>query len=56
MEAIEDYIKKTNPKPITLNAQLEVKEFYEKLGYKPVGHVFHEAGIPHIKMEKVLES
>jgi cystathionine beta-lyase len=56
MDAIEDYIKKTNPKPITLNAQLEVKEFYEKLGYKPVGHVFHEAGIPHIKMEKILES
>ncbi|AMW32130.1 cystathione beta-lyase [Fervidobacterium changbaicum] len=52
MEAIESYIKRTNPKPITLNAQLEVREFYEKLGYKSVGHVFYEAGIPHIKMEK----
>jgi predicted GNAT family N-acyltransferase len=28
--------------------------FYEKLGYKPVGQTFEEAGIPHIKMTKKL--
>ncbi|WP_448376763.1 PatB family C-S lyase [Fervidobacterium sp.] len=52
MERIERYIKETNPKPITLNSQLEVRQFYEKLGYKSVGEVFYEAGIPHIRMIK----
>jgi len=52
MEAIEGYIKRTNPKLIILNAQLEVRQFYERLGYKSVGEVFYEAGIKHIKMVK----
>jgi len=35
---------------ITGNAQLWAREFYEDLGWRAVGEVFEEAGIPHIKM------
>ncbi len=34
-----------------LNSQLQAKGFYEKLGFSPVGDIFTEAGIEHIKME-----
>ncbi len=34
-----------------LHAQLHAKGFYERLGFKPVGEIFLEAGIDHIKME-----
>ena len=34
-----------------LHAQLTAEEFYLKCGYRPVGEVFEEAGIPHRKME-----
>jgi predicted GNAT family N-acyltransferase len=33
-----------------LHAQVPVIEFYEKLGFRCVGAVFDEAGIPHRKM------
>ena len=36
---------------ITLHAQLETVEFYRKFGFRPVGDIFQEAGIEHIKME-----
>ncbi|MGC9797298.1 PatB family C-S lyase [Fervidobacterium riparium] len=52
MEAIEEYIKTTNPKLIVLNAQLEVRDFYGKLGYEAISDIFIEAGIQHVKMEK----
>ncbi|MGK7898200.1 MAG: GNAT family N-acetyltransferase [Xenococcus sp. (in: cyanobacteria)] len=35
-----------------LNSQLYIKSLYEKLGFRQVGEVFDEAGIPHIKMSK----
>ena len=35
---------------IYLNAQVPVIGFYEKLGFRCVGPVFDEAGIPHRKM------
>ena len=37
-----------------LNSQLYIKSLYEKLGFRQVGEVFDEAGIPHIKMSKQL--
>ncbi len=37
------------------NSQLYIKNLYEKLGFTPVGKVFQEAGIPHIKMSKKLD-
>jgi len=54
MKAVDDYLRKTNIKIITLDAQAYVKGFYERLGYKQEGEVFKEVGIPHVKMIKEL--
>ena len=35
---------------VWLNAQLASKEFYQKLGFEPVGPVFVEANMQHVKM------
>ncbi len=35
---------------IWLNAQCQAIGFYEKLGFRPEGKTFEEAGIPHVKM------
>lgn len=37
-----------------LNAQVPVRGFYEKFEFEPEGDVFEEAGIPHIRMKKLL--
>ncbi len=37
-----------------LHAQVPVETFYLKSGFRPVGEVFEEAGIPHRKMELAL--
>jgi len=34
-----------------LHAQVPVEEFYLKSGFRPVGNIFDEAGIPHRRME-----
>ena len=52
MSSIEEYAKENGLKELTLNAQLYVKDFYEHLGYIPVGDIFQEADIDHIKMIK----
>jgi predicted GNAT family N-acyltransferase len=39
---------------IRLNAQTHAKAFYQKLGFKPYGSEFDEAGIAHIAMKKHL--
>ena len=41
-------------KRITLHAQLYVKEFYTRHGYREEGKPFMEAGIRHIQMSKKL--
>ena len=42
--------KKLGARTIYLHAQVPVIEFYEKLGFRCVGAIFDEAGIPHRKM------
>src|SRR5258705_13361630 len=42
--------KKLGVRTIYLHAQVPAIEFYEKLGFRCVGAVFDEAGIPHRKM------
>lgn len=37
---------------IVLHARVVARQFYEKIGYMPLGSVFTEVGIPHIKMIK----
>jgi predicted GNAT family N-acyltransferase len=39
---------------IVINAQEYVTRLYEKLGFEVVGDRFEEAGIPHVKMKKIL--
>jgi len=55
MKEIERKIIFEGGEKIVLNAQIHVKGFYERLGYKQVGEVFVEAGIPHVRMEKVVD-
>jgi ElaA protein len=36
--------------PITISAQLYLKEFYQNQGFQQVGETYLEDGIPHIEM------
>jgi len=45
-----NYAKRKNPKEIYIHAQYYLKDYYKKLGFKPTGKIFYEAGIKHIKM------
>lgn len=51
---IEQYATENGYKELKLNAQLHVKEFYDKLGYESIGDVFLEADIEHITMIKYI--
>jgi ElaA protein len=37
---------------ITISAQLYLKKFYEEFNFKPIGEIYSEDGIPHIKMTR----
>ncbi len=52
MNKVESELKKKKFKKIELHARMYAKNFYDKLGYRPVGKEFTEIGIPHIKMVK----
>lgn len=39
-------------RPVYLEALVNVVGFYEKLGFKPVGEPYEEAGLPHVRMER----
>ncbi|MCD6551651.1 GNAT family N-acetyltransferase [Thermotoga sp.] len=54
MEEVERELVSRRAKRLVLNAQIQVKGFYEKLGYKARGEIFYEANIPHVRMEKVV--
>ena len=45
-----DYCKKRGFSEMHLHSQTYVSDFYKKLGFKPVGKKFFEAGIEHIEM------
>jgi predicted GNAT family N-acyltransferase len=47
-----DYCKQKKYKEIRLHSQTNVLDFYKKLGFKPVGKNFFEAGIEHIEMRR----
>ena len=51
---VENLIEKAFQKgarEIHIHAQISVKAFYEKLGFKAYGDVYEEAGIEHINMK-----
>ena len=54
MEAIEAEARAQGLAEGVLNAQIDVVDFYERLGWERVGKTFVEAGIVHLRMEKRL--
>jgi len=55
MENIERELFPKGVQKIVLNAQIQVREFYERLGYRAEGEIFYEANIPHVRMVKVVK-
>jgi ElaA protein len=49
-KAIEIIYETYRTDSICISAQLYLKEFYRSLGFEPIGSVYDEDGIPHIKM------
>lgn len=54
MQTLEDLARQKGAQKLLLHAQVQVIPFYKKLGYKPFGTPFDDAGILHMKMEKSL--
>lgn len=54
VEKAEEHAKENGFEKIILSAQETAKGFYEKLGYEVVGDPYTEAGLPHVKMQKLL--
>ena len=52
-QAVE-YLTEAAVTEIVIHAQQPVQAFYQRLGFLPEGEVFEEAGIPHVKMRKLL--
>lgn len=50
----ESFAREHQYNKIILHARVYARGFYDNTGYKQVGGVFTEVGIPHIKMEKEL--
>ncbi len=55
MESVERELSSKGVQKIVLNAQIQVREFYERLGYRAEGEIFYEANIPHVRMVKVVK-
>ena len=53
-EAAVEYLKSQHFEEAKLNSQVQVVEFYEKLGFVTYGDVFYECEIPHLAMSKRL--
>lgn len=49
-----NHCKKKGFKEIHLHSQINVSDFYEKLGFKKIGGIFLEADIEHIEMIKTI--
>ena len=50
MKELEEHLRSRGFTNLVLHARASAVEFYEKLGFRCVGAVFDEAGIPHRKM------
>ncbi len=56
MENALEFLSLTSIQKVTVNAQEYVKKLYLKLGFEIIGEPFDEAGIPHLKMEKIIKT
>ena len=54
MEAIMALAAEQGRGSVVLNSQVHASGFYQQLGFVPEGEEFEEAGIPHIKMVRML--
>ena len=54
LERLEDICRTEAFHKIEMGAQCHAAAFYEKCGYRAVSGVFMDAGIEHVRMEKVL--
>ena len=52
LQFLETEAQRRGATRFTLNAQLSARRFYERAGYRAVGAVFDDAGIPHIRMDR----
>jgi predicted GNAT family N-acyltransferase len=55
LEAAETESRAAGAIRIVLHAQTYARHLYHRVGYRPRGAVFREAGIEHVAMEKELE-
>ena len=53
LRLLEQEARARGAQRFTLGAQLHARGFYEREGYASEGEVFDDAGIPHVRMEKV---
>ena len=54
MSIAEEEISKLGGKTIEVSAQVRVKPFYNKLGYKEIGNIYYDEHCEHIRMIKEL--
>lgn len=54
MEGVEKTAKEQGFNMLKLDAQLQARHFYERLGYQAKGEIFMDANIEHISMTKKL--
>jgi predicted GNAT family N-acyltransferase len=52
LQFLETEARRRGATRFTLNAQVSARRFYERAGYRAVGAVFDDAGIPHIRMDR----
>jgi predicted GNAT family N-acyltransferase len=55
LEAAESESRTAGAARIVLHAQTYARALYDRVGYRPRGAVFREAGIEHVAMEKELD-
>ena len=50
----EKVIKSLGGKEVFISGQIQVAEFYKKLGYTQYGEVYMEENHPHVALKKIL--
>ncbi|AFY56381.1 putative acyltransferase [Rivularia sp. PCC 7116] len=56
MQKALEVIASENIAEVYINAQEYIKGLHQQLGFEQVGEAFLEAGIPHVKMVKIVSS
>jgi predicted GNAT family N-acyltransferase len=56
IQNLEEHLARRGFIHLEMHARLTAVGFYTKLGYAKVGHEFMEVGIPHVSMEKYIQT